>query len=272
MLYEKIYLNKLYNLANDPWIEIIVPFNNDGNLREKSKAVIIVPGGGYKKVSNREADPVALSYMNEGFISIVLHYTINVPYPIPMLELAYAIDYLRNNCDKYYIDKDKITLVGFSAGGHLVSSYGYLYKNKKFLDNITICQENIKPNCIVSSYPVITMGEYTHLDSKNIITNNKESLVELLSVEKNVDSNYPPTFVWTTVEDQKVSYINSLLFVEALREANVKHEFFLYPHLGHGLSVINPLLYSDEVLKNKQMQEASIWFMKSIDFIKKILD
>lgn len=272
MLYEKIHLNKLYKLDNDPWIEITVPFNNDLNLREKSKAVVIVPGGGYKKVSNREADPVALSYMSEGFISIVLHYTINVPYPVPMLELASAIDYLRNNCDKYYIDKDKITLVGFSAGGHLVSSYGYLYQNQKFLEETKLNKVNIKPNCIVSSYPVITMGEYTHLDSKNIITKNDDSLVELLSVEKNIDSNYPPTFVWTTVEDQKVSYINSLLFVEALREANVKHEFFLYPHLGHGLSVINSLLYPDEILEDKQMQEVSSWFIKSVTFIKKILD
>ena len=272
MLHEIIHLNKIYNLENDPWIEICVPYNNDQTICDLSKAIIIVPGGGYGFVSLREGDPVALSYMSEGFITITLHYTINKKYPTPMQELGCAIDFIRNNHEKYYIDKDKISLVGFSAGGHLVSSYGYLYKHPDFLERTNLNPENIKPNCIISSYPVITMGEYTHEGSRDNITNNEPELLELLSVENHIDSSYPPTFVWTTAEDTCVPYINSLLFVEALNEANVPNEFFLYPHLDHGLSVISPLLYPLDVLEDKRMQEVSKWFIKSVDFIRKILD
>ena len=133
MLYEKIHLNKLYPLENDPYIEIIVPFNKVNMTREKSKAIIIVPGGAYLIVSGTEADPVALSYMLEGFITIVFHYSVKTAYPAPMNELACAIDYLRKNNEKYYIDKDKISIIGFSAGGHLTACYGYLYKHPEFL-------------------------------------------------------------------------------------------------------------------------------------------
>jgi acetyl esterase/lipase len=271
MLHEIIHLNKEYNLNTDAYIEIMVPYNNDQTLKEKGKAIVIVPGGAYEFVSVREADPVAISYMQEGFVTIVLHYTVKTPYPTPMYELGCAMDYLRKNCDKYYIDKDKISIIGFSAGGHLVSSYSYLYKHPDFIAKTNLNPENIKPNCLVSSYPVITMGEYTHEITRSWITGNNEELRPLLSVENNIDSTYPPTFVWTTVEDTIVPYINSILFVEALRENNVEHDFFLYPFLDHGLSVITPLLHSEEVLKNPKMQEVSRWFDKSVNFINKVL-
>jgi acetyl esterase/lipase len=64
-----------------------------------------------------------------------------------MQELGCTIDYLRKNADKYYIDKDKISVIGFSAGGHLVSSYGYLYTHPEVSKSINLSPENIKPNC-----------------------------------------------------------------------------------------------------------------------------
>lgn len=272
MIHEIIHLKDIYNLENDPTIEITVPFNNNQIIRAKSKAIVVVPGGAYSFVSLREGDPVALSYMMENFITIVLTYTTHTAYPVPMQELACAIDYIRNNCEKYFIDKNKISIVGFSAGGHLVSSFGYLYKHPDFLDKTKLDSENIKPNCIISAYPVITMGEYTHVESRENITGNDENLRELLSVENHIDSTYPPTFVWTTVEDKSVPYINSVLYVEALKEARVEHEFFLYPQLDHGLSVISPLLYEVDDIKTPWMQGVSKWFIKSVDFIRKILD
>ena len=198
MINEKIFLKNHYNIDSDAWIEINVPYTNDITLRNKSKAIIIVPGGAYSYVSNREADPVAVEYLKEDFTTITLHYSVKSEYPKPMLELAYTIDYLRKNLEKYYIDKNKISVIGFSAGGHLVSSYGYLYKKKEFLDIIKLEKENIKPNALVLSYPVITMGEYTHIETRDNISNNKPELLDLLSVEKNIDEEYPPTFIWTT--------------------------------------------------------------------------
>ena len=272
MLHEIIHLNKLYNLENNPLIEITVPFNKVNMTREKSKAIIVVPGGAYSVVSGTEADPVALSYMLEGFVTIILHYSVKTAYPTPMKELACAIDFLRKNCEKYYIDKDKISIIGFSAGGHLTASYGYLYKHPDITNDLNLLPEDIKPNCIVLSYPVISMGEYTHNDTRKHITGGDEGLYNLLSAEKNVDSTYPPTFIWTTMEDKSVSYLNSSIFVDALKVNNVKHEFFLYPYLNHALSVVNPLMYSQEVLKDIKMQEVSKWFSKSVNFIRETLD
>lgn len=272
MLYEKIYLKELYELNTDAFIEIAVPYNNDSLMREKSKAIVIVPGGSYSFTSNREADPVAIEYQRQGFVTIVLRYTVKTEYPVPMKELAFTVDYIRKNAFRYYIDKDKITIIGFSAGGHLTASYGYLYKKQEFLREVSLEADMIKPNCLVLSYPVITMGDLTHLESKLNITSNKEENIKLLSVENNIDSSYPPTFVWTTMEDTCVPYQNSSLLVASLEKNNVPHEYFLYPYLDHGLSVISPLIHLPEELEDNAFIEVSKWFDKSVEFIKKILD
>jgi acetyl esterase/lipase len=115
------------------------------------------------------------------------------------------------------------------------------------------------------------MYDYTNKPAKKLITGNDEEIIKLLSIEKNIDSSYPPTFVWTTKEDEDLSYMHSEMYAKSLEDANVIHEYFLYPYLGHGRAIITPLLYPKETLQEEKMQGLSIWFSKSIDFINKVL-
>ena len=270
MLHEIIKLKDHYDIDGDAYLEVIIAYNSDIEKRTKSPGMIIVPGGAYNYVSLREGDPLAFKFNTEGYVSFVLYYSTKTAYPKPMLELAYSIDYLRKNADKYYLDKGKIGIIGFSAGGHLVSSYGYLYNHDDFKKYINLDSEAIKPNCIISSYPVITMNEHTHLDTRENITGMDPYLMELLSVENHITPNYPPTFVWTTEKDNCVNCINSKLFLKALEDNNVVHEYFFYPELDHGLSVQIPLLYNRTILNEPYVKEVSEWFNKAVSFTNKI--
>lgn len=270
MLHEIIKLKDHYNIDTDAYLEVIIPYNNDVEKRYKSPGMVIVPGGAYVFVSLREADPVALKFAVEGYATFTLKYSTSTAYPKPMLELAYTMDYLRKNANKYYLDVDKIGLIGFSAGGHLVASYGYLYNHSDFRKYHNLDSDAIKPNCIIASYPVISMNEYTHLDTRLNITGMDPYLMELLSVEKHITPYYPPTFLWTTQKDTCVNWINSQLYLKALQENNVEHDYFFYPELDHGLSVITPLLYDKEILDNPHMKGVSQWFDNAIKFTNKV--
>ena len=188
-----------------------------------------------------------------------------------MLELAYSIDYLRNNSSKYYLDKDKLGIIGFSAGGHLVTSYGYLYEHDDFKKYIQLDSNFLRPNFIVASYPVITMKDKTHIDTKFNITNMKPKLIKLLSVEDNITSNYPPTFVWTTLEDTVVNPENTLMLIKQLQENNINFNYFIYPYLDHGLSILNPLVHERDFLLTNEARDASLWFNKAVNFINQII-
>lgn len=271
MLHEIIKLKDYYNINTDSFLEVIIPYNDNFLIGNKSPGIIVVPGGAYSQLTIKESDPVAFAFSCEGFLTFVLHYSLKTKFPTPMLELAYSIDYLRKNANKYHLDEDKLGIIGFSAGGHLVTSYGYLYEHEDFTKNINIKKELLRPNFIIASYPVITMKEKTHLETRQNITNMDEKLTKLLSVEDNISSNYPPTFVWTTLEDTIVSPENTKMFIESLKINNILHDYFIYPYLDHGLSIISPLNHNEEFLNIEKAKEASFWFNKALNFINTII-
>ena len=89
-------------------------------------AVLVCPGGGYSMCSPREADPIALQYSAKGYNTFVLYYTVgeNAVFPKPLIDLSKAMKIIRENADEWGILKNKISVCGFSAGGHLCASLG----------------------------------------------------------------------------------------------------------------------------------------------------
>ena len=112
-------------------IPYIIPY-----FAEKSDSVvIIVPGGGYAHKSMDENDEegaeIAKTLQKNGINAFVLHYRSNpYEYPIPMLDLQRAIRYIKYHYKSYEINKNKVGVIGFSAGGNLVGNYINLVMGK----------------------------------------------------------------------------------------------------------------------------------------------
>lgn len=268
----RIHLNQFYNLKNDPILEITtIKTWDDDSYREK-KTIIIVPGGAYNMNSLREGDPIALPFLLNDYVTCKLTYSTKdhystVKYPIPHLELCAAMDYINNNYKEYQIDINKITMIGCSAGGHLVASYCYLYDELGKLLNI-LDTKHLKPKAIVLSYPVITLLNNTHQDTKNNITEGSIELINKLSIQNHIDNDYPPTFIWSTETDDCVPIINTKLMNEALNKANVNHETIIFQHGHHGLSIDTELVND----KKDCFDDVQTWVKSSINFLDKILE
>ena len=265
MIYELVHLNKKYNLKNDPTLEVIVPELLDEKIRYNRKSVLIIPGGGYDIVSKREGDPIAFEFMLKGYTCFILHYSVkqegyDPKYPTPQLEVMASMDYIRKNSERFDIDINKITIMGFSAGGHLAASYGYLYKKDELCNLLNVEKENVKPNALCLAYPVITAINDTHLDTIRNITGNDQKLLKELSVELHIDNDYPKTFIWTTKDDNVVPSISTKLLDDALTKANVYHKTVIFKHGAHGLAlgkeVGSPIYDVNKDMVNKEVQ---IW-------------
>ncbi len=93
---------------------------------------------------------------------------------------------------------------------------------------------------LILSYPVISSGVHAHQGSfQALLGDQQEELRERLSLEKQVNNQTPPTFLWHTFEDASVPVENSMLFAVALRKHNIPFELHIYPSGGHGLSLAN---------------------------------
>lgn len=201
-------------------------------------AIIICPGGGYEFLSDREGQAVAMRFASHGVNAFVLKYSVCTPFPASLLEVADAIKFVRENADRFDIDPHKILVCGFSAGGHLAASIGTLW-NSEYLKNILGNTEIYKPDGMVLSYPVITSGTFCHQGSIDSIIGKEPSkeMLELVSLEKNVDEGTPKTFIWHCADDGCVPPENTIDFIKALSNSHVSFEAHIFPYGGHGLAL-----------------------------------
>lgn len=234
----------------------------------KRPAIIICPGGGYEYCSVREAEPVALRFAAYGIAAFVLRYScVNKKFPTALLEAAQAMAYVRGNAEELGVDPDKIMICGFSAGAHLAASLA-VHWNKSFITNVLGgCGELYKPNGAVLCYPVITSGEKRHDGSIVNIAGETPSadITELISLEKQVSGDTPPTFLWHTSDDGCVPVENTLLYASALSANGIPFECHIFEKGVHGLSLCDDSTASYEGHINPVCAR---WFELAVRWIK----
>lgn len=197
-------------------------------------SVLVVPGGSYATCSAREKDSVAFKFFADGFNVFVMTYSVFPEvFPTQVLEMASVVCHIKDNAEKYMIDPDKITLVGFSAGGHLVASY-CCFATEVCVPILGVEKSKLAVACAVLGYPVISSGEFAHKRSIGHISGGNGELWEKLSLEHRVQSEHPPTFLWHTSKDQLVPVQNSILYYSALLEKGVKCALHIFADGVHG--------------------------------------
>ncbi|WP_367754978.1 alpha/beta hydrolase [Flavobacterium sp. WC2430] len=155
----------------------------------------------------------------------------------PLQDAQEAIRYVRRNAAKWNINKNKIGIIGFSAGGHLASTLATHYNEKVYQSTDTA---NARPNFSLLIYPVISMNsEITHLGSQTNLLGSQSSAssIEKFSNELQVTSETPEAFLVHASDDTVVSAKNSIVYYEALIKHKVPVELHLYEKGGHGFGL-----------------------------------
>lgn len=213
----------------------------EDNLKKERPAVVICPGGGYSHLSQREGEPVAMQYLSMGYHAFVLRYRVApARFPEALWELALLVSQIRKHSKEWKVDPDRIVVSGFSAGGHVAGSLGMFWNREFVYGPLGRGKEEIRPDGMILAYPVVTSGPYCHKGSfENLLgeeADHKEKR-ELVSLELQVSSHTPKTFLWHTASDETVPVQNSLLLADALVRNNVSLEFHLFPSGPHGLAL-----------------------------------
>lgn len=203
-------------------------------------AVIVCPGGRYLRRAGHEGEPVAKWLNGIGISAFVLNYRVS-PYqhPIPLQDAQRAVRTVRHYAKDWNIDPERVGILGLSAGGHLASATGTLYDKGDNRSSDPIERQSSRLNLLILCYPVITFGAYGHQPSMHHLLGDcpDESLVALLSTEKQVTEDTPPTFLWHAADDENVPVENSLLFAGALSRHQVPFDLHIFESGGHGLGL-----------------------------------
>jgi acetyl esterase/lipase len=156
-----------------------------------------------------------------------------------MQDVLRAIRCVRAKAEEWILDPKRIGVMGSSAGGHLASTALTHFDAGDPNAADPIDRVSSRPDLGILCYPVITMGPGGQSGSRtNLLGNNPDpSLVELLSNERHITKDTPPTFLFHTVEDATVNVENSLEFAQALRRNGVSFALHIYPKGEHGIGL-----------------------------------
>ncbi len=243
------------------------------DLSKKFPCAVVCPGGGYWWTSGREAEPVALRLVGNGIAAAVLEYTCGgAHYPVQLLQVLASVAYMRKHSEELHIDAEKISVMGFSAGGHAACSAGMFWHEKKWADILGVSVDDVRPDGMVLCYPVITSGKYAHRDSfKCLLGDDPDpALLEKMSLEKQVTDKTPKAFIWHTAEDGLVPAENSLMLALAMHEKNIPIEMHIYPIGHHGMSLCDTTVDKPENVTDGA-RYCTEWFGHCVKWIKEML-
>ena len=204
--------------------QVSIPKNPRGTV------VIICPGGSYHHLDIlNEGIPTQKWFNKQGATAIILRYrTANRGYhSTAMIEdLSRMLELVRKSPENYGATAEtlKLGLIGYSAGGHLVTWGG----------------ANLQPDFVIPVYPVVTMEEDIghRWSRKSLIGNNpSDQKCREFSMEKQIPKNMPPTYLVACHDDPVVIYENSERLARALEAAGSDFTFTDYPWGGHGFGM-----------------------------------
>ncbi len=197
---------------------IVQPEENAGT------AVLICPGGGYESLAYLQSGySLAKWYNTHGISAFVLNYRLpNQPdltdrKIVPLQDAQRAMKVIRTHAAEWNVQTDKIGVMGISAGGHLASWLGESQEDVSMIKD-SLDTVNYHPNFMVLLSPVITLGKYTHLGSRNNLlgADTTKAEIEKYSIELHVNSKVPPTFIVHAYNDPAVNVRNSLMLIMRL--------------------------------------------------------
>jgi acetyl esterase/lipase len=178
-------------------------------------AVIVFPGGGYQQIVMEKEGYKVAKWLNEnGIAAFLLKYRLTRDEALR--DAQRAVSLIRSDTKKYSIDKNKIGVIGFSAGAHLAGNLVMNHDNHKNFDLIDT----------VSSRPDFWIGVYGVYG--NIFANVGKSKVQV---------SIPPTFLVHAGNDSKAPVLGSVELYIDLKQIGVPAELHVYEQGEHGFAL-----------------------------------
>jgi len=194
----------------------IIVFEPEESLKNGA-GIIVCPGGGYRILAMDLEGYEVAEWLNKlGFTAFVLQYRVPNKEAEALYDIQRAMRIVRGRASQWNLEKSKLGVLGFSAGGSLSARVSTRYNMETYPKIDDLDTLSCRPD-----FAVLIYGAYFSRGPNRTLT------PELL-----VDNNPPPMFLFGTADD-KAGH-SSLVLADALRGSKVPVEFHFLPKGGHG--------------------------------------
>ncbi|HEY4195992.1 MAG TPA: alpha/beta hydrolase, partial [Mucilaginibacter sp.] len=235
--------------ANDTLKKHLLDIYLPSSTKSSYPVVVWVHGGAWK-TNDKYADMSYMVNSLKGFIdsgyavaSIDYRWSTTAIFPAQIQDCNQAVEFLYQNAAKYKLDKNRIALIGFSAGGHLASLLGLSNDNevkdfypagKKPHFKIKLVLDFYGP----ADFPAMKGTDAT--DPKSAVSlllgglvADRGQLAKEASPVTYIDKNDPPFLIVQGEKDESVNPQQSIALSQKLKEAGVKNDIIIVPGAPH---------------------------------------
>lgn len=209
-------------------------------------AVVLMPGGGYERVvTDKEGFETARWLADRGYTCFVLLYRLpgdgwGAGPDAPLQDAQRAVRLVRSKAAAMKFDPARVSIMGFSAGGHLAASLTTRF-DAKVHDRVDAADDlSARPDLSGLIYPVISMVDGpVHLGSRNQLLGPSPTpeRIALYSPDQNIPDRTPPVFLVHAADDRTVPVVNSLMMFTALKAKSIPTELHVFEEGGHGFGL-----------------------------------
>lgn len=223
--------------VSEPYLVVYRPRRPNGT------ALLVIPGGGYQRVVlDKEGSALVPAFAEQGGVTLfVLRYRLpgegRDDREAALADAQRALRLIRHRAGEWNVNPQRIGTIGFSAGGHLAARLGNGFDQPVYPVTDAIDGESARPDFQLLVYPVIDMaGSDTHPGSRERLLGPHPvpELQQRYSMQTQVRTDTPPTFLLHAADDDAVPVGNSLMMFDRLQHAGVDTELHVFPHGGHG--------------------------------------
>ena len=204
-------------------------------------AVIAIAGGAYNGRADHEDDAYARFFAQNGITAFTLAYRVNPHrFPAPLQDARRAVQWVRHHAEEYGIDKDKVAVIGSSAGGHLAALVSTYFGDIDCGQPDEISNEDFIPDAQILCYPVIRLlgRGIAHIGSGEMLLGDKLGrMAEDVEPDRIVSLRTPPAFIWHTATDEAVPVRGALRYADSLQTHGIPVELHVFPHGPHGMGL-----------------------------------
>lgn len=178
--------------------------------------------------------------------SINYRYSTDAVFPAQIQDCNQALEWLYQHAEQYSIDKSRIALIGFSAGGHLASLLGLSNNNRVAAFSPPGLVPHFKIKCVLDFYgPSDLMMLASSTDST--VNNGRNSVSLLLgawtidrpdlarraSPVTYIDKDDPPFLIVQGEKDESVPNTQSKILHSWLTLAGIPNDLIVVPNAPH---------------------------------------
>ncbi len=219
-----------------PALDVYVPENKTSDI-----AAVILPGGGYRYLEAREGKDFAAFLNEHGITAFVCQYRVAPhQFPLPLLDARRAMRYVRYHSEEFGIDKNKVYILGSSAGGHLAALTATYKEPIEFEGVDVIDKESFRPDGQILCYPVIALlgkGLIHYGAAEKLLGERKDILGNALSPNLIADETAPRAFIWHAYGDAAVHASQPMCYAQRLMDSGVDTELHIYTRGRHGMGL-----------------------------------